>query len=131
MAARAFRDEILARYPPLAMSEFATIVKKSNRSGVVGVCRYCVSGTENRPEEEQRWCWVATWPSPDGRRKRVKFSINKYGEEHAFKMAVQARRDAMHLLNGNFDPGSIRRAATEKRVRQTAVRASQGAPASC
>ncbi|MGB0128007.1 MAG: AP2 domain-containing protein, partial [Rhodocyclaceae bacterium] len=82
---------------------------KSNRSGVVGVCRYCASETRNLPEDQQRWFWVASWPLPDGKRKRVKFAVNKYGEEKAFKMALKARRDAIRKLEGNFDPGAARR----------------------
>ena len=31
--------------------------------------------TRDLPEEKQRWFWVASWPLPDGRRKRVKFSV--------------------------------------------------------
>ena len=62
------------------------------------------------PEDKQRWFWVASWPLPDGRRKRVKFSVKKYGEDGAFKMALKARKDALKALEGKFDPGAIRRA---------------------
>jgi hypothetical protein len=108
-AAVAFRDEIVAKFPPLSLREYSSIVKKSNRSGVVGVCRYCASETRNLPEEQQRWFWVASWPLPSGKRKRVKFAVNKYGEEKAFKMALKARREAMRELEGSFDPGAARR----------------------
>jgi hypothetical protein len=46
---------------------------------------------------------------PSGKRKRVKFAVNKYGEEKAFKMALKARREAMRELEGSFDPGAVRR----------------------
>ncbi len=108
-AAQSFRDEIIAKHPPFSMREYSSIVKKSNRSGVVGVCRYCASETRNLPEDQQRWFWVASWPLPDGKRKRVKFSVNKYGEDKAFKMALKARRDALKTLDGTFDPGAARR----------------------
>lgn len=115
LAARAFRDEIIAKYPPLSMKEYSSIVKKSNRSGVVGVCRYCASETRDLPEDQQRWFWVASWPMDDGKRKRVKFSVKKYGEETAFKMALKAREDALKELEGNFDPGATRRKPQRKR----------------
>lgn len=124
-AARGFRDEIVAKYPPFSMREYSSIVKKSNRSGVVGVCRYCASETRDLPEEQQRWFWVASWPTPDGKRKRVKFSVKKYGEEQAFKLALKARRDALKGLEGSFDPGAERRTATVKRVRKAAARAAK------
>jgi len=81
---------------------------------VVGVCRYCASETRDMPEEKQRWFWVASWPLPSGRRKRVKFSVNKYGEEGAFKMALKSRKDALKKLDGQFDPGASRRGRTRR-----------------
>ena len=98
------------------MQEYSNIVKKNNRSGVVGVCRYCASETRDLPEEKQRWFWVASWPLPDGRRKRVKFSVKKYGEDGAFQMAMDARTSALDKLVGAFDPGAVRRKATRRRA---------------
>ena len=106
--AKAYRDEVVASHPPLSMQEYSNIIKRNNRSGVVGVCRYCASETRDLPEDKQRWFWVASWPMPDGRRKRVKFSIKKYGEEAAFEMALKARNDALGKLSGAFDPGRRR-----------------------
>nr|WP_253946046.1 AP2 domain-containing protein [Niveibacterium sp. COAC-50] len=68
------------------------------------------------PEEKQRWFWVASWPLPDGRRKRVKFSVKKYGEDGAFKMALKARKDALKKLEGEFDPGAVRRKPARRRA---------------
>jgi len=115
-AAKAYRDEVIAKHPPFSMREYSNIVKKNNRSGVVGVCRYCASETRDMPEEKQRWFWVASWPLPDGRRKRVKFSVKKYGEEGAFKMALKARKDALKKLEGEFDPGAVRRKPARRRA---------------
>ncbi|KAA3651237.1 AP2/ERF family transcription factor [Denitromonas sp.] len=113
-AAKTYRDEVIAAHPPLSMQEYSSIRKKNNRSGVVGVCRYCASETRDLPEDKQRWFWVASWPLPDGRRKRVKFSVNKYGEEGAFKLALEARNEALNKLNGDFDPGAVRRRPARK-----------------
>lgn len=102
-AAKAYRDEIIARHQPFSRREQAEIHKKNNTSGVVGVCRCCASETRQKPEEERRWFWVASWALPDGRAKRVKFSVRKYGEEGAFKMAVKARHEALSRMQGTFD----------------------------
>lgn len=115
-AAKAYRDEIVAKYPPLSKREHAEIVKKNNKSGVVGVCRYCASETSQKPSAEKRWFWVASWVLPDGRAKRIKFSVKKYGEEGAFKLAVKARRGAVKQMAGNFDPGATRRKKRLSRI---------------
>lgn len=115
-AAKAYRDQIVAQYPPLSKREHAEILKKNNKSGVVGVCRYCASETRQKPGPEKRWFWVASWVLPDGRAKRIKFSVKKYGEEGAFKMAVRARRSAIKQMDGNFDPGATRRKLHKSRA---------------
>lgn len=123
-AATLFRDSVIARHPPLKLRDYSNIVKKSNRSGVVGVCRYCASETRDRPAGRQRWFWVASWPLPSGQRRRVKFAVNKYGEEGAFKRALKARREALRAIEGSFDPGASRRRTerprTETRTRRAA-----------
>ena len=113
-AAKQFRDEVIAKYPPFSLREYSSIVKRNNRSGVVGVCRYCASETRDMPDEKQRWFWVASWPLPSGKRKRVKFSVNKYGDEGAFKMALKARKDALKKLEGEFNPGAVRQTRRSK-----------------
>lgn len=115
-AAKACRDEIVAKFPPLSKREHAEILKKNNKSGVVGVCRYCASETRQKPASEKRWFWVASWVLPDGRAKRIKFSVRKYGEEGAFKMAVKARRSAIKQMDGDFDPGATRRRLRKSRT---------------
>jgi hypothetical protein len=114
-AAKQYRDDIIDKFPPFSMREYSSIVKSSNRSGVVGVCRYCASETRDLPEDQQRWFWVASWPMPGGRRKRVKFSVKKYGEDGAFKMALKARKTAMKEVDGSFDPGAGRRKPAVRR----------------
>lgn len=114
-AAKSYRDEVIDKFPPFSMKEYSSIVKRNNRSGVVGVCKYCASETRDLPEDQQRWFWVASWPLPDGKRKRVKFSVKKYGEEGAFKMALKARKAALKELDGSFDPGAVRRKPVSRR----------------
>lgn len=58
-----------------------------NKSGIVGVNR-----AKNRNGEEY---WQAAWVDSSGTRKNAKFSVKKYGEEKAMKMAKKARKDGM------------------------------------
>ena len=115
-AARAWRDEIVARHPPLSKREHAQILKKNNKSGVVGVCRCYASDKSGSKDAGKRWFWVASWVLPDGRARRAKFSVNKYGEEEAFRLAVKARRGALRQMEGSFDPGATRRRLRKSRA---------------
>jgi hypothetical protein len=117
-AAQRYRDELIAQHPPLSPREYSSILKKNNRSGVVGVGRYCSFETRNLPEDKQRWFWLAAWSLPGGRRKRMKFSVNRYGEEKAFKMALQARREALAKLEGRFEPSAARRLSKPRAKRR-------------
>ena len=38
--------------------------------------------------------WQATWSPAVGKRRCVKFSVMRYGEEEAFRLAVMARTEA-------------------------------------
>lgn len=58
-----------------------------NTSGIVGVNR-----ATNATGEEY---WQAAWVDSSGRRRNSKFSIKKYGEEKAKRMARKARRDGI------------------------------------
>ena len=97
-AARAFRDEILAAHPLMTTAAYAVIVRRSNRSGVPGVCRYVATETASgRPVA--RAYWIAFWTLPDGKSARRKFSIAKYGEDGALKRAKAARRQGIATLD--------------------------------
>lgn len=47
-------------------------------------------------------CWIAFWPTALGKTKRVKFSVNKYGDTKAFDLAVSAREHAIAKLTEPF-----------------------------
>jgi CRISPR/Cas system CMR-associated protein Cmr1 (group 7 of RAMP superfamily) len=99
----------------LVEGEHAEIVKKNNKSGVVGVPLHASETARSRARKS------AGSGSPhgilaDGRAKRIKFSVKKYGEEGAFKLAVKARRGAVKQMAGNFDPGATRRKKRLSRI---------------
>lgn len=90
IAARKWRDE---QWLVLGMINSPRTCETSSRnaSGVVGVSRVVVrssSGVEYH-------FWQATWcPSP-GQRQSIKFSIKKYGDQMAYRLAIEARRCAI------------------------------------
>ena len=86
-AARVFRDELIARLPQSDRPAAAGKLTRRNVSGVVGVSRVVVRTTVTRYT-----FWQATWSPRPGERRRVKFSIRRYGEERAFELACEARR---------------------------------------
>ena len=90
--ARAWRNELLRQ---IEASEQARICTRSvrNRSGVVGVSKVTVvtNGASYR-------FWQATWSPAPGERRCVKFSINRYGDREAFKLAVIARKEGVGLI---------------------------------
>jgi hypothetical protein len=60
---------------------------RRNTSGVTGVSR----GVEPRTGLP---FWLATWMD-EGRQRRAHFAVNKYGEEEARRLAVEARRSGL------------------------------------
>lgn len=84
--ARRWRDRLLRQ---LERQETVRICSRSvrNSSGVVGVSKVTVLAANGL---EYRF-WQATWSPERGKRRCVKFSVKRYGEERAFELAVAAR----------------------------------------
>jgi hypothetical protein len=68
-------------------------IRKTNISGVNGVSR-CSNGYGN-------FYWKAHWVSAEGRSKSKTFSILKYGNDEAFKLACDYRAKMIEQLNAN------------------------------
>ncbi|UYK87087.1 AP2 domain-containing protein [Xanthomonas sacchari] len=92
-AAISYRDEVLKKIPAMSRSEFGTIVRSNNKSGVPGVFRREENGFA-------RWCAMVSLP--DGKTRRRTFGVVKYGEENARQKAVEARLELLKLLDGWF-----------------------------
>jgi hypothetical protein len=101
-AAKAYRDELLERYPPLTRREFASIPRRHNRSGVTGVYRYAKKYTLADGKERESWYWEAHWPTETGQFMRVNFSVNQYGENLARRLAIWARDQGLAQIEGVF-----------------------------
>jgi hypothetical protein len=87
-AARAFRDELVSKLPR------PTKVKRRdirNTTGVIGVSRI----TERARSGNWFVRYIAYWPRTDATRAKATFSVNAYGEDGAFKLAVSCRRKGL------------------------------------
>jgi len=86
----AWRDELLAGFAEL---ERARICRSSQRnsSGVIGVSRITVQ-VANGAEYH---FWQASWSPEPGRRRCIRFSVKRHGDKVAFRLAVEARQQAV------------------------------------
>ncbi len=86
LAARRFRDGLLRRIEPDTRVRRRVPRGVRSETGVVGVIleRYFVEGREYER-------FIANWRDADGRTKRRRFSVGRYGEQRAFELAVEAR----------------------------------------
>jgi len=89
VAARAWRDELLREINANEQKRICTRSAR-NRSGVVGVSKVTVVSNGS-----SYLFWQATWSPAPGKRRCIKFSIRRYGDREAFRMAVEAREDAI------------------------------------
>jgi hypothetical protein len=94
---RIYREGLVTSLRPLTRSERCRIRKKNNRSGVLGVTRID-AWEKNRWHIYHRRYWLAQWPLGDGKAKKQKYSIPRYGERGAFQRPVRARRQALKSL---------------------------------
>lgn len=88
-AARIWRNNLLRKIEDREQARICTRSAR-NSSGVVGVSR--VKVVTNGASYE---FWQATWSPSPGKRRCVKFSIRRYGDQEAFRLAVLAREDGV------------------------------------
>jgi len=86
--AKGWRDKVLEK---LDETEGVRVCLTSarNSSGVVGVSRVTISG----PNGVAYYFWQATWSLGSGERRCIRYSVKRYGDRQAFRLAVQARRE--------------------------------------
>ena len=89
-AAIEFREKALA-----AVSNYEyhlhrrSILRRNNTSGIPGVGRY--ENISNPDKKTSAIFWVAFWNDEFGVRRQHKFSVLRYGEKEAKKLAIAAR----------------------------------------
>lgn len=86
--ARTWRDAMVQRFQE---EDSVRVCRRSarNSSGVVGVSKVTVVASNGL----EYLFWQATWSPQPGKRRCVKYSVKRYGEQGAFRLAVQARQE--------------------------------------
>lgn len=100
--AKKYRDEIIAKYPPLTRKEFSSIIRANNNSGTTGVYRYAKRYNLANGQEIETWYWEAHWPTERGKYKSVRFAVSEFGEDIARAKALRARKRGMQAVEGVF-----------------------------
>ena len=98
-AARDFRDELFVKLAQIPIKPRGRrIVHRDvrNTTGVLGVSRTALKSPSGKIYESY---WVRWRPTP-GVQKTATFSIRKYGEKKAFKLAVALRRKMLREIHG-------------------------------
>ncbi|BCU78793.1 AP2 domain-containing protein [Luteolibacter sp. LG18] len=88
--ARAWRDELLERFAREAAQARVCRTSARNSSGVVGVSRITVQVAGGVSYH----FWQASWSPAPGERRSIRFSVKRHGDKQAFRLAVEARREA-------------------------------------
>jgi len=98
-AARDFRDELyekLAQIPTNPRGRIIVYHAARSNTGVLGVSRT----TQKSPSGTINEYYLVTWSISPGVQKAATFSIHKYGEKKAFKLAVAHRRKMLRQIHG-------------------------------
>ena len=98
-AAKAFRDELnvkIESIPKEARRRRVVISDTRNTTGELGVSR----ATKTSPNGTIHECYSVSWRPEPGLQKCTSYSIKKYGEKKAFKLAVEHRRKMMRDIHG-------------------------------
>ena len=97
-AAKQFRDDQIKKRRPYTVLELAK--RAEDRSGGIPGVRLRENVVEKNGWLYTYKTWEASW-TPVGGGKRIKrqFSVKKYGDEQAYKLAVKARKQALREIN--------------------------------
>ena len=94
-----YRNELETKLGKPRSERTVVQVSPRNRSGVIGVRRRRKSsGRKGRPGGYE--VYEVTWSPGPGKMKRTSVSIEKYGEEEAFRRACEIRRQKEEEIYG-------------------------------
>lgn len=100
--ARAYRDVLVCKYPPITRKEMCAIRRSNNKSGISGVCTYAKRYVRRDGSVKENWYWEASWPNEQGESVKAIFPVSKYGDEMARQMAINARQRGIENIEGVF-----------------------------
>jgi hypothetical protein len=83
-------QEIRKTTPVMSRVEFAQVERRKSRTGIVGVRR-----VPKTVKGHEYYFWEGWWSDRRHNRRVRCFSVDKYGEEEAKKLAIKARRDGL------------------------------------
>ncbi len=89
-SAKAYRDHLLEISRNYTTKELASRPSVRNSSGVVGV-RPAVQTDQRDGYEFSYHFWIAQWTDHEGNRRTRSFSVDKWGDDEACRLAIQAR----------------------------------------
>ncbi|MEM1157653.1 MAG: AP2 domain-containing protein [Verrucomicrobiota bacterium] len=89
-AAKVGLEKLRAKYPPMSRKEFARVQRRKTKSGIVGVTRLT-----KKVKGKNYDFWQATWSPRTGVIEKKVYSITKYGEDKAKRLAVKARKEGI------------------------------------
>ena len=97
-AAKEYREAIDEQHEHYTTVELSKNASIRNTSGIVGVRR--VEQIDERGDYQYTYYyWVAQWIDGHGKRKTRSFSVSRYGEKRAYKMAMDARKEGVAKAN--------------------------------
>jgi hypothetical protein len=96
-AAKAWRDAHLETLPGKTRTEFGRMITVKNSSGCPGVYR-----RKSVVRGREYWFWQAQTPSGIGPIRTRSFSVDRYGEDQAYAMAVHAREEFLQSVAGHL-----------------------------
>lgn len=94
----AWRDQIIQQNPARTRSEFCSIVRSNNTSGIPGVYRRTREYVNRDGTVTHHDCWRARLPAINGRERTRSFSVAQFGEEGARNRAIAVRTEALALI---------------------------------
>lgn len=110
VAALKFHRTMNRKLPAFTLADYCQIKKRSNRSGIPGVCRHA----QRRESGGKDIYWVASCPTGRGQQKHIKFSVTKYGEKEAREKAIEARQRALRAISRVPTWGAMANTATKR-----------------
>jgi AP2 domain len=118
LAAKAYRDNLLNA---ISGPEYAiwkrNIKRPDNTSGLAGVGRY-IKRERTRDGTWECPVWEAFWHDADGKRHGRRFSVLRFGEDQAKRLARKVRREAVMEVEEEIRRrGKIYGALSHERIR--------------
>lgn len=88
-------SKMVKEHPQMSRKDFAQIERRSNKTGIVGVTKLI---KEVRGKKYK--FWQATWSPEPGTVRKKAFSVTRYGDDKAKKLAIAARKKGLGEMKG-------------------------------